>query len=302
MSKLTFSAAPWFLLSLLGLAASPAPLFAATSCDAGNTVLARVAAIDQAWVWNRYGALQPHGMMFALTRDLWVVDSDGKARPPESGEKLSAGQVILRPDKRPRPLVLRVNRGQCLKVEFINYLNPPQPDNPLGSRNQFQTEKPEHAFCPPDRIPGEGGCGDQPGERWAGFHPNGLELADDIGDDGSHVGANPSSLVGPNKSTTYTFLAGHEVVALPDGGGELVARRFADARLPRDRELHGRLELRELCRFRTGIGARTEQREAAQENQATQVPHAHLPPSASRFTSTTLRQALDFGSLSSAIW
>lgn len=203
MSKPIFSAAPWLLLSLLSTAI-PTPLLAAAPCDAGNTVYAQVAAIDQAWVWNRYGALQPHGMMFALTRDLWVVDSDGNPRPPESGEKLSAGHVLLRPDKRPRPLVLRVNRGQCLKVEFINYLDP------SGPRNQFQTEKPEHAYCPPGHFPDAGGCGDQPGERWAGFHPNGLELANNINDDASHVGANETSLVKPGDSTTYTFLAQHE--------------------------------------------------------------------------------------------
>lgn len=258
MSKLTFSAAPWLLLSLLGLATSPAPLVAATYCNAGNTVHARVAAIDQAWVWNRYGALQPHGMMFALTRDLWVIDSDGNTRPPVNGEKLSAGHVLLRPDKRPRPLVLRVNRGQCLQVEFTNYLDP------SGPRNQFQRPRPEHAFCPPDRIPGEGGCGDQPGERWAGFHPNGLELADDIGDDGSHVGANPSSLVGPNKSTTYTFLAGHEgtfFVYSPaattggDGnGGSIFAGLFAAVNVEPEGSVWYRSQIRqdELAAASTG--------------------------------------------------
>ena len=84
-----------FVVAAIGLAfCAPAM---AQRCTPENTVVARVAALDQAWVWNRYGAVQPHGMMFALTRDIWVADSsapDG-IRPPAPGETLSSGKVAL---------------------------------------------------------------------------------------------------------------------------------------------------------------------------------------------------------------
>src|SRR5215213_5555199 len=65
-----------------------------------RTITANVVALDQAFVWNRLGAVQPQGMMYALRRD--VV--------PITGSTISAGNVQLRSDKRPRPLVLRINK------------------------------------------------------------------------------------------------------------------------------------------------------------------------------------------------
>ena len=184
-----------------------APAFA-RQCAPTNTVVAHVAAIDQAWVWNRYGAVQPHGMMFALTRDLWVVDAsapDGM-RAPGPGEALSSGKVALRPGKRPRPLVLRVNKGDCLEIAFTNLL-----DN--SRRNHFVTTKPEHAVCPPrpaNAPVGEEGCGDQPADRMAGLHVTGLAPDVAITAMAQHVGGNPSSLVKPDETTTYRLIAEEE--------------------------------------------------------------------------------------------
>lgn len=180
----------------------------AQQCSPENIVVARVAAIDQAWVWNRYGAVQPHGMMFALTRDLWVADSsapDG-IRAPYPGETLSSGKVALRPGKRPRPLVLRVNKGDCLEIVFTNLLD-------KNRRNQFVATKPEHAVCPPqpDGVPvGEGGCGDQPADRMAGLHVTGLAPDASITAMAQHVGGNPSSLVAPDQTITYRLIAEEE--------------------------------------------------------------------------------------------
>ena len=56
-----------------------------------RTLTADVVAFDQVFFWNRLGAVQPQGMMYALRRD--VV--------PISGSTLSAGNVRLRPDKNP---------------------------------------------------------------------------------------------------------------------------------------------------------------------------------------------------------
>ncbi|WEK00149.1 MAG: hypothetical protein P0Y59_00145 [Candidatus Sphingomonas phytovorans] len=180
----------------------------AQRCTPQNTIVARVAAIDQAWAWNRYGAVQPHGMMFVLKRDLWVLDQatpDG-ARAPAAGEALSAGKVTLRPGKRPRPLTLRVNKGDCLEIEFTNLLD-------KSRRNHFMTARPEHAVCPPrpgNAAVGEEGCGEQPAERMAGLHVTGLAPDAKITAMAQHVGGNPSSLVPPGATTTYRLIAEDE--------------------------------------------------------------------------------------------
>lgn len=84
-----------------------------------RTIKARVVAIDQVLTYNRLGAFLPSGMMFALERD--VVRRD-PALP------LGPGNAMLRPDKRPRPLVLRLNEGDCLEVTFTNWLAPGRTD------------------------------------------------------------------------------------------------------------------------------------------------------------------------------
>src|SRR4051795_11384866 len=103
-------AAPLLLIltSLLFPLLMPGAVRAQTTC--ARTVLADVVAFDQVFFWNRLGAVQPQGMMYALRRD--VV--------PISGTELTPGNVQLRPGKRPRPLVLRVNAGDCLQIEFQN--------------------------------------------------------------------------------------------------------------------------------------------------------------------------------------
>jgi manganese oxidase len=151
-----------FMMPLLGTEAR------AASC--ARTITADVVALDQSIVLNRFGAIQPHSMMFALKRD--VVSTDGS-------KKLSPGKVKLRDDKRPRPLVLRMNEGDCLTVNFTNLLAKSAQD-------------------------------DQPATRNAGIHVNGLQLVDDIGSDGSNVGNNASSLVAPGQTAVYNLYAEKE--------------------------------------------------------------------------------------------
>src|SRR4051794_27039443 len=89
-------------LTLASLPAAPAGAqIEPVPCE--RTLHADVVAFDQVFFWNRLGAMQPQGMMYALRRD--VV--------PISGTTLSPGNVRLRPDKRPRPMVLRMNVGDC---------------------------------------------------------------------------------------------------------------------------------------------------------------------------------------------
>lgn len=88
----------WLFMLILGI----------TNLAQAACVTADVVAIDQAFYYNRLGAMNPSGMMYALKSD--VVARDGAIQP-------SFGNVMLRPDKRTRPLVLRVNEGDCLTVQ-----------------------------------------------------------------------------------------------------------------------------------------------------------------------------------------
>src|SRR6266496_3806652 len=97
-----------FVLGTVALAAV-APL-----ARAQRTIKADVVALDQAFYNNRLGAFQPGGMIFALRRD--VVSNTGPNDP------LAPGKVMLRPQKRPRPMVLRMNVGDCIEVNFQNLL------------------------------------------------------------------------------------------------------------------------------------------------------------------------------------
>ncbi|MFQ5610742.1 MAG: hypothetical protein ACE5H9_01265 [Anaerolineae bacterium] len=155
-------------------AGSPAPLAAAT-CDRQLTV--DVVALDQPFFYNRLGAFNPAGMIYALRRD--VVNKNTGLTEAEGGT-LAAGQVMLREDKRPRPLTLRMNVGDCLQINFQNLLAPVRLNV------------------------------NQPATRLASLHVNGLQLVNSILDDGSNVGQNPSSLVAPGDSRTYTLYAEHE--------------------------------------------------------------------------------------------
>jgi hypothetical protein len=130
-----------------------------------DVIIANVVAIDQVQTYNRFGAFNPAGMQYALARD--VVPN-------------SAGVYQLKPGKRPRPIVLRVNEGDCLQVNFTNRLQDPRPND-----NSTATRK-------------------------ASMHVNGLDYVDSIKSDGANVGNNPSSLVKPGDSTTYIWYAAQQ--------------------------------------------------------------------------------------------
>src|SRR3954452_6947883 len=85
-----------------------APLVVAqTPAGCAAVTYADVVALDQPWFWNRYGAMEPQGMMYALRRDV-VPANDADVLPdPGVVYTLNAGQVTLRASKRPRPQILR---------------------------------------------------------------------------------------------------------------------------------------------------------------------------------------------------
>ncbi|MCK6427460.1 MAG: hypothetical protein L6Q72_00005, partial [Burkholderiaceae bacterium] len=95
-----------------------------------RTLTADVVAFDQPLMYNRLGAANINGMMYALKRDV-VFNDRGNPADSDNLKPLTqvtrtdlAGNVELRPDKRPRPLVLRIARGDCLQVTLTNLLTP----------------------------------------------------------------------------------------------------------------------------------------------------------------------------------
>jgi hypothetical protein len=170
-----------------GTTAAPAAQ-PATRNSCNKTIKAAVVALDQTVMINRLGAVRPDGMIYALEGD--VVPSDGQPT-------LRPGKVTLRDGKRPRPIVLRVNRGDCLRVRFRNLLAPDAPPQ-------------DPAQSLPQSTLG-------PVTRSASVHVAGMQLVDDMADDGTFVGANPraaggneSGIVAPGGSATYTLFAGEE--------------------------------------------------------------------------------------------
>jgi manganese oxidase len=167
-----------------------------------KTVKADVVAFDQVIFYNRFGSFDPGGMMFALRRDVVAIDP---SRP------IGPGNVQLRPDKRPRPLVLRVNEGDCLQVTFTNMLDA-RAD--VGNLQFANAPAKQPYFQGPATNPETGQTddgdvklsqNDTPATRNASIHVNGLDLVGGIGSDGSNVGNNTSSLVAPGNSTIYTL-------------------------------------------------------------------------------------------------
>jgi len=144
---------------------SEPPSIGPAACD--GWVYADVVAIDQPIYYNRLGAFAPQGKLYALSHD--VISTPQGYR--------------LRPDKRPRPLVLRVNEGECLRIKFTNRLSDPRP---------------------------------------AGIHVVGMQWVTGPLDDGSYVGGNPSSLVTPGNSTTYYLYAEAEGTFLLYNAGTMV--------------------------------------------------------------------------------
>lgn len=148
-----------------------------------SVVKADVVALDQAFQINRLGATRTDGEIYALRSD--IVSTDGP------GAELKPGHVMLRPDKRPRPMTLRVNAGSCLEIAFTNLLDPKQKDVL------------------------------QPVTRNASIHVTGMQAVDNITDDGTWVGQNPvqgnglmSGLVAPGASLVYRLYAQEEGTSL----------------------------------------------------------------------------------------
>lgn len=195
---------------LLNLCLSIGALFAVedsveASIRCERNLVANVVALDQPLMYNRLGAQNANGMIYALRGD--VVDehnvllSQGGAAVP--------GKVTLRPDKRPRPMVLRVAAGDCLTVTLQNLLA-------LQANPNSEMEGPElpegedDAQAPAANMPGEFVVNDQVSERYVGFSVNGMQAVNSIADMSSNVGRNGNFLLAPGATRSYTLYAERE--------------------------------------------------------------------------------------------
>jgi manganese oxidase len=191
-----------------------------------NEIKARVVALEAEYIYNRFGSYNPGGMMYALRRDVVISNENGEnenigndGKPVElSKEKAHdikfAGYVKLREGKRPRPLILRVNEGDCLTVEFTNLLDPLRESDGIDQEQITDPETGAVAFVETEK----------PATRYASMHVNGLDYVGSIASDGGNVGYNPSSLAAPGETRIYKWYAKKEgsylffSTAAPAGG------------------------------------------------------------------------------------
>jgi plastocyanin len=209
--------------ALSALILSQVAASAAVTCT--RTVVAKVVALDQAFYVNRFGALQAGGMIFALERD--IVSMDG-------GNELQPGKVMVRPDRRPRPLTLRVDKGDCVEIQFHNLLS----ETPVSQTKGSIPTLPPSGYQPNQQVlgPANDKNGDQlqPPTRYAGVHVAGLEWAGSSSDDGTFVGANDTAaaggtlngLVAPGERIAYRLYAPEEGTFLLTSGGATVGERL----------------------------------------------------------------------------
>jgi hypothetical protein len=164
---------------------TPAAPAAPVTCE--RTLKADVVAFDQPYMFNRLGASRPGGMIYALRGDV---------EPSQNNTPLAPGNVRLKLYKRARPIVLRANVGDCLRVKFTNYLKAPKDGNLYLPTTT--TPPAPGATINPDLAPAT---------LTAGIHVNGMQMADSIMSDSSFVGGNTSSLAAPNQTLNYTLYA-----------------------------------------------------------------------------------------------
>lgn len=193
----------------------------------GSLIHADIVAFEQAYLLNRFAAFVPAGMMYALSSDVVYDDPSTESREELSLSKSQlqdaafarkiAGSIKLKSGKRPRPLVLRVNEGDCLDVTLTNLL-PAEWSEEGGIPIEYDGKLPQHvesrAGAPASRqlVAAEKVSKDEPRTRATSFHVNGLEYvpieAKDCpenavcGGDGSNVGLNGNQGLTFNPSTS----------------------------------------------------------------------------------------------------
>lgn len=92
-------------------------LWANSSKEDQRVINVDMVVLEQHVYYNRLGAHLPDAQLYALRHDVESTDANDP-------NKLSPGQVILKNYKRPRPIALRANVGDKLKITLQNLLPP----------------------------------------------------------------------------------------------------------------------------------------------------------------------------------
>ena len=206
MTPLKGSVLTSLVLALFGWQATSE---AAVQCQ--RNLVANVVALDQPLMFNRLGAQNANGMMFALRQD--VVDENHI--PLTKGGAAVPGKVTLRPDKRPRPIVLRVAAGDCLTVNLTNLLAYQANPNKHGiDHDDNEVEGEEENENEAGEVENEGGehfiADEQVTDRHVGFQVNGMQAVNGISDIAANTGRNGNFLVAPGGTRSYTLYAERE--------------------------------------------------------------------------------------------
>ncbi len=202
------------LAALLALGVLAAPAQAAPTC--ARQLTADVVAIDQPLMFNRLGAQNINGMVYALKQD--VVNTDTNL-PLVMGGAAEPGKVRLRADKRPRPLVLRIAHGDCLTVRLTNLLTPQA--NPFKDGHADHAAEGEDDDAAPVAINNANPMiiDDQVRSRHVSFTVPGLQMVNAITDDSSYVGRNPNSIAPQGGTREYTLYGDREGVFVVQSQG-----------------------------------------------------------------------------------
>jgi len=152
----------------------------------------------------------------------------GTGTDPETGAIITTAtsNMQLRPDKRPRPLVLRVAQCDRLNVKLTNLLTPQQ--NPIRINDPLRCKTPadapvevrsgmEFRCVIAEQVP------NPLTDRRVSFHSAGMEYVTGPGnDDGAFVGNNADSTVPRGGSHTYNYFARAEGAYMARGMATVV--------------------------------------------------------------------------------
>ncbi len=100
----------------------PAEAQAAPACSAASYDRSySVAAVNVAIPFNRWGDLDPDGQVYVLQGDKLATKNWFRPLAANAADDPAGNRRL-----RPRPLILRANAGECIKINFKNELSPTQ--------------------------------------------------------------------------------------------------------------------------------------------------------------------------------
>ncbi|MCL6527536.1 MAG: hypothetical protein K6T57_11715 [Thermaceae bacterium] len=90
-----------------------------------RVVRVEVVALEEPLFYNRFGSVNPYGMIYALKHQVERIPGGKSERVPGL---MCPGYARLKPGVRPRPLAIRANQGDILEITLENWLSPTPPD------------------------------------------------------------------------------------------------------------------------------------------------------------------------------